>query len=443
MRITLLIPGTGSFFCGSCLRDNALAKGLRALGHEVAQVPLYLPFFLEEEHDANAAARMDSVHMGGINMYLQQKLPLLRHLPRALAKLLDRPGLLRWASTKGNMTDASALGDMTLSMLSGERGRQRSELDKLITWLAEQPRSDVFILSNAMLIGIARRLKEQLGTPVICTLQGEAPFLDALDDRHRQEAWRILAERARDVDLFVPVSAFTRDLMSERMQLEPQRMQVVHNGLDLEDYPATDATHASDPQRPPVIGYLARLCEDKGLPTLVDAFIELHRRGQLPGLRLRAAGVEIAADRKLLRTLRARIAEAGLEEFYEIRSNVSRKEKIELLASIDVLSVPATYGESFGLYMLEAMAHGVPVVQPRSGAFPEVIEATGGGLLFSPDDAHALADHLQELLSDPQKAAQLGATGKAAVHSNFNLERMARDLESICNSLLSRSSTSG
>jgi glycosyltransferase involved in cell wall biosynthesis len=112
----------------------------------------------------------------------------------------------------------------------------------------------------------------------------------------------------------------------------------------------------------------------------------------------------------------------------EIRPNLPAAEKRAFLQTLSVLSVPATYGEAFGLYVLEALASGVPVVQPRHGAFPELVEATGGGVLCAPDDPAALAAALEEVLGTPGRAAELGARGRAAVVARFDVEHMARGM---------------
>jgi len=429
MRITLLVPGTGSFYCGSCLRDHALAVALRGLGHDVEVVPLYLPLFVEDPN----VDPSQPVHMGGINLYLQQKLPALGAAPRFATKLLDAPGLLRWASARGNMTGAASHAEMALSMMRGEEGRQGREVERLAEWLAAEGAPEVFVLSNAMLLGMARTLERRLGAAIVCTLQGEAPFIDAFPEPLRSEAWRTLAERAAEVDAFVAVSADYGGVMTERLQLDPMRVHVVHNGIPLEGL-VTDERPDPDP---PVVGYLARMCPDKGLATLVDAFIELHRRGRVPGLRLRAGGVLLAGDRPWLAGLEQRLAAAGLGGHVELLANVDREQKLELLHSLSVLSVPATYGESFGLYVLEALAAGVPVVQPRHGAFPEVLEATGGGLLCEPDDPVSLAEGLEALLLDRERARALGTAGRRAVSEHFTVERMARGVQDVCSRAVS------
>ncbi len=81
MRILHLTPGTGSFHCGSCLRDNALVKALRARGHDAMMVPLYLPLVT----DADEANPEQAVRVGGVGLFLQQKFPWFRFMPRSLA----------------------------------------------------------------------------------------------------------------------------------------------------------------------------------------------------------------------------------------------------------------------------------------------------------------------------------------------------------------------
>ncbi len=425
MRIHLLTPGTGHFYCGSCLRDNTLARGLRALGHDAVTVPLYLPLMLEDP-SPEEADEGNRVHMGGINMYLQQKLPI--PLPQFLQKWLNRPGLLRWAAQRGNMTDASKLGAMTLSMLRGESGKQAREVDKLVNWMGQEDRPEVIILSNIMLIGAARKLKQALDVPIITTLQGEAPFLDALNAPYAERAWNELRDRTKEVDAFVPVSNWYGELMRERLSIPKEKVHVVHNGIDVNQFvsppPAVDPSSKT-------IGYLARMCPDKGLDTLVDAFLELKRAKQIPGLKLHIGGVMLREDRPYVDELKARIHAQGHEQDAKFSPNLEHADKLELLHSLSAFSVPARYGESFGLYLLEAMATGVPVVQPRHAAFPEILAKTGG-ILCDADDHLSLARALEKLLTDEEGRTALAKTGKEAILEYFSSERMAREVTQVC-----------
>jgi glycosyltransferase involved in cell wall biosynthesis len=329
------------------------------------------------------------------------------------------------------MTSARDLGDLTLSMLLGEQGRQAKELEKVVEWLSlPGNRPDVVSLSNVLLIGLARRIKETLNVPVVCTLQGEAGFLDALPEPGR--CWQALRERAADVARFVAVSHYYRDVMRQRMGLSPEQIEVVHNGIHLEGYGPAPTGLAN----PPSIGFLARMHPDKGLETLVEAFLLLKARNRLPGVRLRIAGMQTAGDAVYVARLRERLHAAGYEACVEFLPNLDRPAKQAFLRTLTVLSVPATYGESFGLYLLEALASGVPVVQPAHGAFPELIEATGGGILCEPDDPRALAEALEGALADSSRLAAMGRCGMLAVRERFTSAVMARGYADVCQRLL-------
>ena len=427
MRIIQLTPGTGNFYCGTCLRDNALVSALRKQGHEAVLLPMYLPHYVDEE----SVAAEGVLFFGGINVYLQQKLALFRRTPAWFDRWLDAPALLRRAASRAGMTSAQDLGDLTLSMLRGEEGRQAKELEKVIAWLAQKEnRPDVVSLSNALLIGLARRIKEALGVPVVCTVQGEDGFLDALPEPDL--CWQALRERTADVERFVAVSHSYGEVMRKRLALAPERVEVVHNGINLEGYaPAVDGL-----PHPPVIGYLARMHPAKGLDLLVEAFIRLVARGRIDGVRLRIAGGQTREDRAFVNRLRERLRVAGCEQRVEFFPNLDRAAKQAFLRTLSVLSVPAPCGESFGLYLLEALAGGVPVVQPMSGAFPELLESTGGGLLYPPGGPEALAAALEEALSDPQRLARWGRCGMQAVRERFTSEAMARGFAEVCQRVL-------
>jgi glycosyltransferase involved in cell wall biosynthesis len=441
MRILQLTPGTGNFYCGSCMRDAGLVRALRRRGHDVLLLQLYLPLVLDESGtDASPAAQIGGggrVFFGGINAYLQQKSWLFRHTPRWLDRLWDQPALLELAGRRAAMTDAHDLGEMTLSMLAGEEGRQKKELAKLLDWISSQGvRFDLVSLSNALLVGLVSALKRELGAPVVCSLQGEDSFLDGLAPAHRQRAWDLLRQQVRGIDGFIAPSRYYADLMTGRLGVEPARVHVAHNGIDLTGFAPPDP-------RPepavPVVGYLARMCPAKGLHTLVEAMVILHSRagkGRLAGVKLAVAGAQTPADVPYVRELQRKLGAAGVEA--EFLPNVDRPGKIQLLQSIDVFSVPATYGEVFGLYLLEAWAAGVPVVQPAHGAFPELIEATGGGVLCRPDDPAALAEALEGLLLDRERRRALGSAGQAAVKARFSVDLMAQRVQSVFESITAR-----
>lgn len=420
MRLIFLTPGTGNFHCGSCLRDHTLVRELRRRGHEAVMAPLYLPHVLD--HDAEESDR-HAIQLGGINSYLHHHVPWWRRTPAMLRRWLDARPLLQLAARRAGMTSPAALGELTVAMLLGRDGTQRQLVESLVAWLVSQHggRPDAVVLSNALLLGVAPAIRDALAVPIYCTLQGEDTYLDALPDPHRAECWRRLGELAGHVERFLPVSRYHGQRMAGRLGLDAGRMSVVHNGIE-----------ASGPPRsrmagPPTIGYLARMCPAKGLHTLVDAFV-LLRSGR-DDVRLSVVGAATTADGSYVKQQLAKLRRAGLADAVAFHPNVTRAAKLDLLEAMNVLSVPATYGESFGLYVLEALAAGVPVVQPRSGAFPELLAMTGGGVLVEPDDAAALAAGLASLIDDADRAAALGRAGRAAVLQRFTAAAMADAFE--------------
>jgi glycosyltransferase involved in cell wall biosynthesis len=422
-------------YCGGCLRDNALVAGLRKMGHEVLMVPLYLPLTLDEE-DQSAGT---PIFFGGINVYLQQKAALFRDAPGWLHDLFTSRPLLQWAAGKAAKTRPAELGELTLSMLRGEVGNQAREIEELIAWLKTQPKPDVLCLSNALLIGMARRLKGDLGVPVACALQGEDSFLDGLPESHRAACWRTLAERAAEVDLFVAPSRYYGNLMCERLGLRAERVRVIHNGINLDGYGAEGRRQKGDRGTDvPALGFFARMCPEKGLDTVVEAYILLRQRGRVGNLKLRVGGSCGPADAVFVNSLRERLQASGLLADAEFHPNVDRAAKLGFLRSLSVFSVPARYGEAFGLYVLEAMAAGVPVVQPRVAAFPELIEATGGGVLCAADDPRALAEAIEELLLDQARARALGEAGRRVVLERFSAEAMAHAMAQLYGELAAR-----
>ncbi len=432
MNIVHITPGAGGMYCGGCFRDNALVGALRKLGHSTLMVPLYLPLTLDEEDNSTGTP----IFFGGINVYLEQIFPLFRNSPKWLHRLLNSSILLKLASGSAAKTRPQDVGELTLSMARGEEGNQARELTELIAWLKGNEKPDIVCLSNALLIGLARRIREELQSPIVCLLTGEDNFLDSLPPAVRQPTWSTLSERAAEVDLFVAPSIYYRDLMARRLGLPADRMRVVHNGITLEGYhPATASPH------PPVLGYFARMCREKGLDTLAEAYIAIRQKGLVKNLKLRLGGGMGPSDKPLVDSLQKRFDKLGLSGDVEFCPNLDRNAKQDFFRSLSVLSVPALYGEAFGLYVLEAWAAGVPVVQPRHAAFPELIESTGGGLISEPNPA-ALATAIEQLLLRPDQGRALGEAGRSAVLQRFGIEHMAENMMNVYREFETRGASS-
>jgi glycosyltransferase involved in cell wall biosynthesis len=418
MKIAYITAGAAGMYCGSCLHDNTLAASLIELGEDVLLVPTYTPLRTDEPD-----VSISRIFFGGINVYLQQKSALFRHTPWWLDRLLDHPALLERVSQRGVSIQPADLGEMTVSMLRGEDGHQRKEIEKLVHWLIHEVRPDVVHLSNSMMLGMARMLKDQFGPPVVCQLSGEDLFLEKLVPPHYDQARALLRERAAAVDAFVALNRYYADFMAEYLGVDRARVHVIPHGLKLDGH---GRRIEKSPEEPRVIGYLARICEDKGLHVLVEACERLARRSSLPPFVLRAAGYLGAADRHYYERVRDRIDAGPLARRYQYIGEPDRAEKIAFLQSLDVFSVPTVYRESKGLPVLEALANAVPVVLPDHGSFPELVADTGGGLLCRPHDSADLADKLAELLADPLRATQMGLAGQQAVEDRYHAKAMAR-----------------
>jgi glycosyltransferase involved in cell wall biosynthesis len=421
MNIIQLTPGAAGMYCGGCIRDNALVGALRRQGHDALMVPLYTPIKTDEPSNS-----YDRIFFGGLNVYLQQKSAIFRKMPGWMDRPLDNPSLLQFVAGFGVKTRAEDVGELMISMLKGEDGYQAKELEKLIDFLSHNLKPHVICLSNILLAGMARSLRQRLNVPVVCTLAGEDSFIDSLPTVQREGSWNLLRQRAADIDAFIPVSHYYGGVMSKRLDLPQNKIFVIHNGIDISGYGP-----ASAPPKIPTIGYLARVGPEKGLRTLVEAFKILRRNNKVPNARLRVAGGVSPNDEKFVEELRVGFAKEGLARDVDFLPNISRDEKIRFLQSLSVFSVPATYGEAFGLYLIEAMACGVPAVQPDHAAFPELIAATKAGVLCKPDDAQDLAHKLEALLLDEPRRAALGAAGRKKVVEHYHTDRLAKDVVKI------------
>jgi glycosyltransferase involved in cell wall biosynthesis len=422
LRILSFTGGAGDMYCGSCLRDNALASALIARGHDVVLTPVYTPTRTDERNVSRGG-----VVFGGISVYLEQHSSIFRHTPRLLDKLWDAEWVIKMATKRQIKVDPKNLGELTVSMLRGEQGFQKKEIGKLLDWLKTERTFDVINLPYTLLIGLAESLRRTLGAPICCTLQGEDLFLEGLGEPYRQQSLDLIREASRHVDAFLPVSCYYREFMPRYLGIPAEKMRLVPLGINLEGY----SPRKSRPPGPFTIGYFARLAPEKGLHVLADAYRRLRARPGLGESRLVAAGYLAPEHRGYLDRIVGELKTWGLADQFEYRGEVDRSEKIEFLRSLDVLSVPATYEEPKGIFLLEAMACGVPVVQPRRGAFPEVVERTGGGIIVEADNPEALADGWIELWRDPARAAALGAAGAAGVRAHHSVDRMAESAESV------------
>ena len=429
VNISILAAGAGGMYCGSCMRDNALAVALKSLGHQVTLIPLFTPLRTEPTD-----ASIGQVFYGGVNIYLQHASRLFRKTPRVMDWLFDRPWLLNLAGRYGATTPPDELGGLTLSILRGADGPAVKELRRLLQFMKSDVRPQVVSIPNLMFIGAAPLLKKELAAPIVCELSGEDIFLDALAPRDRADAQSLIRRVASHVDRFVATSAEYAGRMAEYLDVPRGDVDVV--------YPGVTASYLSGPKQsrpagsPPTVGYVARICPEKGLHRLIDAMLLLWKLPGMSDVRLRVGGYLGKGYQRFYEQQQVRVRDAGKASQAEFRGELTREEKLALIDGCDVISVPTEYVESKGISVLEAWARGVPVVQPAHGSFPELIDKSGAGVLVPPGDAGALAEAIAGLLHDRERREQLGRLGREAVAAQFTDEHIARDMLKVYESLV-------
>ena len=416
MKILAFTAGAGQMYCGSCLRDNALAAEIKAQGHDIILLPIYTPTRTDERNVSE-----HKVFFGGISVYLEQHSALFRKTPWLLDRLWDSEWALKLASRRSIAVDPHLLGELTVSMLRAENGFQRKEIEKLQTWLRAEPPPDIVTLPNSLLIGLARPIREAVGRPLCCTLQGEDLFISQLPEPYRGTTLELIRAGIEYVDGFAAVSEFHAGFMCRFLGIPDHKMHVVPLGVNLTGYNAAPRVRGDCF----TIGYFARIAPEKGLHVLTDTYIHLRRETEFCGARLEAAGYLAPEHREYLRGIERQLKDAGFAQEFTYRGELDREGKVSFLRSLDVLSVPSTYDEPKGIFLLEAMANGVPVVQPRRGAFPEIIEKTRGGIMVEPADTASLGQGILSLWKDAALAAELGQLGAQGVREHYSASQMA------------------
>ncbi|TVR69382.1 MAG: glycosyltransferase [Marinilabiliales bacterium] len=422
MKIVHIIPGSGgSFYCGNCLRDSKYYSSIKKLGHDVLKVPMYLPLF---SHDINNEDV--PVFYGAVSLYLKQNYPFFKKAPKWVDSMLNTRPVLKQAARMAGSTRAKGLEEMTISMLLGEHGDQAEELEKMIRWMEEHYRPDVIHLSNALLLGLAGRLKSRLGVPVVCSLQDEDVWVDVMSEASREAVWKLMSEKAGDVAAFVSVSHYFTGLMKEKMSLDDTKVHTLHLGVDPGDY-----TFINSAEKERSIGFLSRMNECNGLDILVDAFILLKNDMKNHDVRLYVSGGHTGDDHQYIKKQKKKIIEAGVGNDVIFLENFENEHRHIFFERVSVLSVPVRNGEAFGIYLTEAMASGIPVVQPHLGAFPEIIESSGGGLICGENTPQKLAAALEKVLGDKKLLEEMSLKARNGVEEKFNINIQAAKLVDI------------
>jgi glycosyltransferase involved in cell wall biosynthesis len=437
MKVAFLATGAANMYCGSCMRDNTLVSAMKALGHQVSMLPMYTPLRVDED-----SASEDYVFYSGIKTYILQQFPNRTPWRDALLNVAGAQTLTKLLTRFdiGSAVDPKANAELTISMLRGENGNQAILLEEMVNALSGTVRPQVVHITNTLISGPAREIKRVLNVPIVCGLHGEDIFLDGLPAPYRTQAIELIRQNAAGIDHFIATSQYYADMYGPLVGIPPEKISIVWPGIALSDY-RNIGDQPKPIAGPLTIGYFARMAPEKGLHLLAEAFISLVKSGDFPGLRLKVAGYMSSAYAKYIDGVRERLKQAGVADQVDIIGTASRQQKLDFFRSIDVFSVPAVYPDPKGLPMLEALASGVPVVQPDHGAYPELIQATQGGLLHKPENHQDLAEKLAHLLRNAVMREEFRKQGRAAIHENFSAKRMAGDTVRVYESLTEQIAT--
>ena len=390
MKILFIIPGAGdSFYCGNCFRDNLQASAMRKAGHDVIIMSLYLPL-------THPSFQADTpLFFPATTYYTAQKFFGKRKMPKWFERFTGSKAMLNLASSMSGTTSAKGMEKMTLSMITGNDPAFMEQVNRLIDWIKNGEKPDIINLSSTLLLGVAKAIKEQLPIPIVCSLQDEEVWVDSLDKKHADIAWNSIAENSRYIDQFVTTSNYYRQIAQQRM---PQigDIEVIYPGVDRTKYASTDYP------KHPTIGFFYRMNSLNGLDILAEAFALLKKRNSIPGLKLKISGGYTGKDKRFLRKVKEILAPC--REDVELCNSYALEDHTAFYSSISAICVPLTFNEGVGLYICEAFAAGRPAVEPATGSFPEIVGEAG--VLYQPNNSEALADALEELLSDEVRYKQ-------------------------------------
>jgi len=395
VRIAYIAAGAGDMYCGACARDATLARGLLARGHELQLIPLYTPIKLELD-DLPAAP----IYFGGINVYLQQASALFRWIPAAADRFLDRPAFLRWVSKYALEVEAKKLGPMTVSMLAGSHGRQKKEVDRLLTYLENHFRPQIINLTNSLISGIAPEIKRRLHIPVVCTYQGEECFVNDLPEPHRTEAYRLIHENMQCVDRVICPSESLASAVAAFLGVPSEKLRVIRTAVAPVEEGGTVNPATVEPF---TIGYLSVIRPAKALDLLIEA-LRILVREQHRTVRLLIAGRIM--NPRYWQELQQKINHESLTDHVTFLGEIDGPGKVQFMHCCSVFCVPSRFIEPRGVAVLEAMAAGLPTILPATGVYPELLalggERGGGGVLVPNENAQAIAQAVTNLMDNPQ-----------------------------------------
>jgi len=424
MKVSYLVTGSGdSFYCGNCHRDRLYISSVRKTGQvDMKGISLYLPPIGRDFGDEIESP----VFFGAVSTFLRERVKLFEHMPGFMDRILDAPPLLKLAAHKAGTTRVEGFEETTINMIKGTGAGTSRELSRLASYLSEGGKPDIIHACNALIMGLAIQLKKKLSCRLVCSLQNEDEWVDEMAEPYRSEAWRLIREGSEQVDMFISPSNYFKELVINRTGISGDKIKVVLSGLE------DDPFIKPGKQNPePAIGYYSRLSYQNGLDKLIDAYILVRESNSIPSLQLHLCGGYTADNRSFVKEQLKKLKQTGYDDRVKIYPSFSGKSKQEFFSSIDLMSVPVRKYDAYGLYLLSAFEAGVPVIQPATGAFPEIIKAGGGGLVYSPDNVEKLAAIIGETMNNKEKIREMSIAGQSSVKSVLGTERMAAEIISV------------
>ena len=430
MRISYITAGAADMICGSCLRDNTLARKLQEHQCDVTLVPVYTPITVEEDDLST-----NKILLGGISVYLEQRSILFRKIPSFLTQWLDKPGVVKFfTNRKSIQVEAEHLGNLTLSMLKCENGNQSRSFERAFKWIKDEAIPEIIDFSNLLIASLAPTIKRDLKIPIVVTLQGDDLFINELKDNHKELVIKELKRIAQSIDGFITFSDFYAQKMSNLLDIPIEKFHIVSLGINTE--PFSNICREGSENR--TFGYFGRVAPEKGFHNAVDAFIKINKNRE-PKIKMLSGGWLGDSDKSYFEEQTKKIDQANLTEYFNYSEAPTLEEKKDFFSKIDVFTMPTDQEEPKGIPVLEALASGLPVVQPDKGVFSAMINTTKGGVLYDDRDPSALSQELLKLIDNRGKAEALGRTGRDNVKIHFSDDKMAVDTKSVYEKLLNKS----
>jgi glycosyltransferase involved in cell wall biosynthesis len=426
MKIAYLVPGTGgAFYCGNCHRDRMFVTIMKNNpGTDVVAVPLYL---MPNRNNFGDGFE-EEVFFGAISLYFKERVPALRNMPHFLEKLLDSRPMLRFAAHMSASTTPGGLEQTTIDMITGEGPALLKETEKLMDFLSKDGRPAIIHLSNALLTGLAYNIRKLVDIPVVCSLQNEDDWINEMKEPYGSEAWGLIGKSAEVIERFVCSSEYYRQLIVQKTGIDPAKIEVVHPV----DKPEFRVPERAEDEKPS-IGFFSRLSLANGLDRMIGLFLLMKK--DMPDLQLHLCGGYTASDKAFIRREMARVHKAGHGKSLHLHNSFTGSEKENFFRSIDLLSVPVRKPDAWGQYLIESIGAGVPVVQPPTGASPEIIEMTGGGALSDQDTEASLAGTMIRLLNDRPSRMVMRNAGIASLDGELSPERMKERIRTLYRSV--------